>query len=182
MRDEETIQDQEMVEGAAVLDEENETAQVPSDEWTAAALAHASVILTLILGAAGGVGAVIGPAVVLAMYFGYRERSRFVAFHALQSFVYQVAGMLLYTVAASVLGSLVWVAWSVSGALAQVFVGLLMMPFALLLSLLTALILVIAPLVWLCYGLYAAYKVYQGHNFYYEWIGERVEREVKSDA
>ncbi len=179
MHDEENIQDQETLESAALSGEENGEAHVPADEWTTAALAHASVLLTLIMSAAGGVGAVIGPVIVLAMYFGYREKSRFVAFHALQSFIYQVGGIVLYAIAATVLGTLVGMAWSVSSALMQVFVGFLMMPFAMLITLLTAFVLAGAPLVWLGYGLYASYKVYQGHNFYYQWIGERVEREVR---
>ena len=50
-----------------------------TDEWTIAALTHASVLLTLILGLAGGIGAVLGLAVPLMVYFAYRERSRFIA-------------------------------------------------------------------------------------------------------
>ena len=65
---------------------------VPTNEWTTAALAHASVLLTVILGTPGGLGIPIGLAVPLVMYFGYRRNSRFIAFHALQAFVYQVVG------------------------------------------------------------------------------------------
>lgn len=166
------MQDGEMIQN-------QETVQVPADEWTAAALAHASILLTLILGVAGGIGALVGPAIALAMYFGYREKSRFVAFHALQSFAYQVTGVLLYAVFAAVLAVWVTIAWTVSGVLSAVLVGLLMMPFALLMTLLMVLLLVGAPLAWLGYGLYASYQVYQGRNFYYRWIGEWIEREVK---
>jgi len=155
-----------------------EAIRVPTDEWTAAALAHASIILTLVLGAAGGIGAPVGLAVPLAMYFGYREKSRFVAFHALQSFVYQVAGLLVYVVVAAAMGVLVTMAWNISGWLSAVFIGFLLMPFALLLTLLMVLVLVGAPLVWLGYGLYAAYQVYQGRKFDYWLIGERLEGEV----
>ena len=153
---------------------------MPTDEWTAAALAHASIILTLVLGAAGGIGAPVGLAVPLAMYFGYREKSRFVAFHALQSFVYQAAGLLVYVVVAAAMGVLVTMAWNISGWLSAVLVGFLLMPFALLLTLLMVLVLVGAPLVWLGYGLYAAYQVYQGRNFYYWLIGEWLEGEVRA--
>jgi len=168
---------QEVVEGKMATS--NEMAQVPTDEWTAATLAHASALLTLILGMAGGVGALVGPAVPLAMYFGYRQRSRFVAFHALQSFVYQVTGVLLYAILAAVLAVCVTTAWTVSGLLSAVLIGLLLMPFALLLTLLTGLLLVCAPFAWLSYGLYAAYHVYQGRDFHYWLIGEWLEREVK---
>ncbi len=168
---------QEVVEGEMAAG--SEAVQVPTDEWTAAMLAHASALLTLILGMAGGVGALVGPAVPLAMYLGYRERSRFVAFHALQSFVYQVAGVLSYAVLAAVLAVWVAIAWTASGLLSAVLVGLLLMPFALLLTLLMVLLLVCAPFSWLAYGLYAAYQVYQGRNFRYWLIGEWLEREVR---
>jgi len=158
----------------------NEAVQAPTDEWTAAALAHASVLLTLVLGMAGGVGALVGPAVPLAMYLGYREKSRFVAFHALQSLVYQVAGVLIYAVLAAVLAVWITMAWTVSGLLSAVLVGLLLMPFALLLTLLAVLLLVGVPFAWLGYGLYGAYQVYQGRNFRYWLIGEWLEKEVKA--
>ena len=184
--DQETVQDtvdQETVQDTAAPDNGDEngngTTKAPTDEWTAAALAHASVLLTLVLGVAGGIGVLIGPIVALTMYFGYREKSRFVAFHAMQSFVYQVAGILLYAASAAVLGTCVSIAWTVSGVLSAILIGLLMMPFALLLTLLMALVLAIAPIAWIGYGLYASYKVYRGHNFFYRWIGELVEREVR---
>jgi uncharacterized Tic20 family protein len=157
----------------------SEVLTAPTDEWTAAALAHASVLLTLILGFAGGVGALFGPAVPLAIYLGYRERSRFVAFHALQSLVYQVAGMLLHAALAAFMGSWVAAAWTISGVLSAVLIGLLLMPFALLATLLMAFLLAGSPFAWLGYGLYAAYQVYQGRNFRYKLIGEWLEREVK---
>lgn len=166
-----------MIEDKIAMD--NEAVQVPTDEWTAATLAHASALLTLILGMAGGVGALVGPVVPLAMYFGYRQRSHFVAFHALQSFVYQVAGVLLYAVLAAVLAVGVAIAWTVSGLLSAVLIGLLLMPLALLLTLLMVLLLVCVPFAWLGYGLYAAYQVYQGRDFHYWLIGEWLKREVK---
>lgn len=152
------------------IQEANEVARVPTNEWTAAALAHASVLLTLILGTPGGLGVPIGLAVPLAMYFGYRRNSRFIAFHALQSFVYQVAGV----IGIAALGVLVASAWAISGVLSAVLIGLALMPMALSLTLL----LVAAVIAWLVYGLYAAYQVYQGRDFRYWLIGERLEQEV----
>jgi uncharacterized Tic20 family protein len=151
----------------------------PAEEWTAAALAHASILLTVILGLSGGIGAPVGLAVPLVMYLGYRRKSRFVAFQALQSFVYQAAGMLIYLVLAAVLAAWVAMGWTVSGLLSAVLIGFLLMPLALLLTLLMVLLLVGAPLVWLGYGLYAAYLTYQGRNFRYWLVGEWLEREVK---
>lgn len=165
----------EEMEGTSILEERStaeEKARVPTDEWTAASLAHASALLTLILGAPGGLGVPIGLAVPLVMYFGYRQRSRFVAFHALQSFVFQLLG----TLAVGAFAAWVAISWSVSSALTTVLVGFLFMPFALLLTL----FLICLPFALVGYGLYAAYQVYQGNNFYYALIGERLEREVRA--
>ena len=160
----------EIVGGDVAAD--SELVQAPTDEWTAASLAHASVLLTLILGLAGGIGALVGLAVPLMMYLGYRGESRFVAFHALQSFVYQVVGAVVVVA----LAVLVAMAWTISGWLTAILVGFLLMPLALLLTLL----LVCALVAWLGYGLYAAYQVYQGCNFHYWLIGEQLEKEVKA--
>lgn len=150
-----------------------------TDEWTTAALAHASVLLTLILAFAGGVGALIGLVVPLVIYLSYRERSRFVAFHALQALAYQGIGMSLYVILAALLAAWVALAWTVSGVLSAVLIGLLLIPFALLITLTMVAVLLGAPLAWLGYGLYAAYEVYQGHDLRYWLIGEWLEREVR---
>lgn len=151
----------------------------PPDAWTIAALSHASVLLTLLLAFAGGVGAIVGLVVPLVIYLSYRERSRFVAIQALQALVYQGAGVLIYLVLVVALALLVTVAWTISGLLSAVAIGFLLMPFALLLTLLMVIILLAAPLAWVAYGLYAAYQVYQGVPFRYALLGEWVEREVK---
>ena len=173
-----TLRDAPAIEDRSFAD--TEPAQVPTDAWTWAALAHASALLTLVLGMAGGIGALVGPVIPLAMYFGYRGKSRFVALHALQSFVYQAVGIVIYVLLIAATVGLVTVAWTVSGLLSAVVVGFLLMPIALLLTLLTVFLLVGTPFAWLGYGLYAAYRVYQGHDFRYWLIGEWLEREVTS--
>ena len=160
----------EVVEGGVTAN--GEAVQAPTDEWTAASLAHASILLTLILAPAGGVGALVGPAIPLAMYFGYRKESRFVALHALQSFVFQVVG----AVVVAALGVLVGLAWTISSWLSGILVGLLLVPLALFLTLQLVFVLV----VWLGYGLYAAYQAYQGRDVRYMVIGEWLEKEVKA--
>jgi uncharacterized Tic20 family protein len=152
-------------------DAASEAVEVPTDEWTTASLAHASILLTATLGTVGGIGVPVGLAVPLVMYLGYRKQSRFIAFHALQAVVYQLAGVLI----AAALGALVGAAWAISGSLAAVLVGFAMMPFAASLTLLLA----SAAIAWIVYGLYAAYQVYQGRNLHYWLIGDYLEREVK---
>jgi hypothetical protein len=152
----------------------------PTGEWTTAALAHASILLTLVLAFAGGVGALVGLAVPLVIYLSYRERSRFIAFHALQSLVYQGAGVLVYLVLVAVLAAAVAAAWTISGLLSAVLIGVLLMPLALLITILMVILLVGAPLLWVGYGLYAAYRVYQGEDIRYWLVGEWLERGVKA--
>jgi uncharacterized Tic20 family protein len=156
------------VNGKAV---DSETVEIPTSEWTTASLAHASVLVTVILGTPAGIGVPVGLAVPLVMYLSYRKQSRFIALHALQAFAYQLAG----TLVVATLGVLVAVAWTVSGSLAAVLIGLALMPLAMTLTLLLA----GAAIAWLVYGLYAAYQVYQGRDFRYWLIGEWLEREVK---
>ena len=157
----------------------DENAQLAVNDWTVAALAHASVLLALVFSTAAGIGALIGPIVALVIYLGYREKSRFVAFQAFQAFVYQALGLLLYVVLVTVLSSGVALAWTVSGVLAAVLIGFLLMPFALALTLMMVFVLVSLPLAWVGYGLYAAYLTYQGRDFRYWLIGERLAQEVK---
>lgn len=167
---------------AGVAGAEEEEGAGPSgaitDHWTIAAVTHASILLTLVFSFAGGVGAFIGLVIPLMVYLSYRERSRFLAFHALQALVYQGAGVLLYLVLVIVSALVATVAWIISGLLSVVAIGFLLMPLALLFTIAMVIILLGAPLAWVAYGLYAAYQVYQGTNFRYWLVGEWVEREV----
>jgi uncharacterized Tic20 family protein len=70
-------------------------------------------------------------------------------------------------------GILVAVGWVVSGLLAAVLVGCLLMPFALLLTIAVGLV----PIAGLVYGLVGTYEVYYGHDFRYWLVGEWLERE-----
>lgn len=149
-----------------------------TDAWTIAALAHASVVLTLLFAFAGGIGALVGLAVPLVIYLTYRERSQFVAFHALQALVYQGAGVLIYLASVIVLALIVTVVWTITGLLSAVAVGFLFLPLAVLVTVLMVLVLLSAPLAWVACGLYAAYRVYQGEGVRYWLLGEWVEREI----
>jgi len=149
-----------------------------TDAWTIAALAHASIVLTLLFAFAGGIGALVGLAVPLVIYLSYRERSRFVAFHALQALVYQGAGVLIYLASVIVLALIVTVVWTITGLLSAVAIGFLFWPLALLVTVLMVLVLLLAPLAWVAYGLYTAYRVYQGEGVRYWLLGDWVEREA----
>ncbi|HEY5269895.1 MAG TPA: DUF4870 domain-containing protein, partial [Anaerolineales bacterium] len=73
----------------------------PSDERTWGMLSHLSVLLNLVTGFGGPIAALI-------IYLVYKDRSRFVAYHALQSLVFQ----LIWWVGG---GALAGISWTVSG-------------------------------------------------------------------
>jgi hypothetical protein len=150
-----------------------------TDVWTMSALAHTSILLTVALSPAGGVGALVGLVIPLVIYLSYRDRSRFVAFHGMQALVYQGAGILIYLIVAVLLALVVTAAWTISGLLSAVAVGFLLMPLAVLITVGMVVVLLIAPVAWMIYGLYAAYQVYQGNDFRYWLLGEWAEREMK---
>jgi uncharacterized Tic20 family protein len=145
-------------------------------EKNLAALAHGSVLLTFLVAVvSGGLGSVVTVLVPLFMWLWYRDRSPYVAFHALQATLFQVAGLATIFVASVVLGTFLALAWVVTGLLSLVLVGLVLIPIAIILSVLVGGILLALPLVSLGYGLLAAWEVYNGNPFYYRWLGPWLE-------
>jgi uncharacterized Tic20 family protein len=141
------------------------TTETPSTEnRLLAALAHGSVIVQ-------GIGIIVG----VLVYINQREKSRFTAFQALQAAIYQLFGLIL------VIG--LWMAWTACYMLSMIplisvmnahpnapppplfFVGLgsMVIPF------------IVMVIVWL-YGLWAAVRVWGGHDFRYALIGRWLER------
>jgi uncharacterized Tic20 family protein len=124
----------------------------PSDEGTWAMLAHLSVLLNLVTG-------FLGPVAALVIYLVYKDRSRYVAYQALQAFVFQLVAWVGG-------GVLVGAAWALSGILSAILIGLLCMPFACLLSFL--------PLGALVYGVIGGIQCSQGQDFRYWLVGDWV--------
>jgi len=114
------------------------------------------VLLNLLTGFAG-------PIVSLVIYLVYKDRSRFVAYQALPSTIFQ----LLWWFGGGVLIGLIW---AVVGLLSMLLVGILLIPFALLATLLLALL----PLGALVYGIVGGIQVSQGQDFKYWLIGDWV--------
>lgn len=147
------------------------------DERLWAALAHASVPLTLALGVFSA-GTLV-PLLIFAplvIYFVYRDRSRFVAYHALQAFVMQLVATFGW-IGVGVVGVVVLgLAIAVSAVLSIVLVGI---PF-LIVFVLALVLFVIAMVVALpalaIYALWAAVETYNGRDFRYKWISEWVDR------
>ena len=111
-----------------------------TDERTWAMLAHLSVLVNLFTG-------ILGPVVALTIYLIFAKRSRFVAYHAMQSFLFQLV---------------VWygigIMWSIVGILCAVLIGVVLIPFACLLTPFLLLGMAIAPI----YGIIGALQT--SHN------------------
>ena len=115
------------------------------DENTWSVLAHLSVFVNLLTG-------FFGPVVALIIWFVYRDRSERVAFHALQSALYQVAW-----------AAILAIGWTVTGFLTVIIIGFLLIPVMIVLS--------IVPFVHMAY---AAYKVNQGVDYRYPFVADLI--------
>jgi uncharacterized Tic20 family protein len=123
-----------------------------SDERTWAMIAHLSVLVNLASG-------VLGPVVAFVIYAVYKDRSRYVAYQSLQSFVFQ----LVWWIGG---GAMVGLVWAVTGVLSIVLIGLILIPFACIFTLL--------PVAALVYGVYGGIEASQGRDFKYWLIGDWV--------
>jgi len=124
----------------------------PSDERTWAMLGHLSALLNLVTGFLGPVAAVI-------IYMVFKDRSRYVAYQSLQSFLFQLIAWLGG-------GLLTGAAWAVTGALSAIIVGLLCIPIAILVSLI--------PVAALIYAVIGGIQCSQGQDFRYWLVGDWV--------
>jgi uncharacterized Tic20 family protein len=169
----------EEAEGLPAPSEEKPYRALTQDERTMAALAHASAVLTFVIAlGSGGLGCLLGVLVPLLIWLTYKDKSAYVSFQALQATVFQAVSILVMVIVVVVSIALIVAGWTVSGALTAILIGLCLMPFALLITVVFALLVLILPLVQLGYGLYAAYETYQGRDFRYWLVGEALEKEM----
>jgi uncharacterized Tic20 family protein len=131
-------------------------AMTPGDERTWGILAHLSTLLNLVTGFGGPIAALI-------IYLIYKNRSRLVAYHALQSMVFQ----LIWWFGG---GILIGLMWAIVGGLSMILVGIILIPFAVLFTL----VLLLLPAGALVYGVVGAVQVNQGHDFKYWLVGDWV--------
>jgi len=134
-----------------------------SDERTWGAFAHASALMVL----AGGIGGILS---ALVIWLTQKEKSAWVAFHALQSLVFQAATFILT-------GLVVGIVWVVGFAFSFITVGfgtLLAVP-VMILVFFGGFAIMGAGMV---YSLYGAWQVYQDRDFRYIWIGDWVHRRL----
>jgi uncharacterized protein len=122
----------------------------PSEERTWAMVSHLSILANLVTG-------FLGVIIPLVVYLSFKDRSRYVAFQSMQAFIFQ----LIAWVGAGILAA---IAWTISGVLTVILIGCLLMPLALLIS--------IIPLAALVYGVIGAVQTNQGQNFKYWLVGD----------
>ncbi len=121
------------------------TGMSPRDENTWSVLAHLSILVNLLTG-------FLGPVAAMAIWFVYRNRSERVAFHALQSALYQVAW-----------AAILAIGWTITALLMVVVIGFLLVPVMIVLS--------VAPFFHMAY---AAYKVNQGVDYRYPLVADLI--------
>ncbi len=124
------------------------SAMSPQDERVWSTLSHLSVLAWPITG--------FVPVAPLIVWLVYKDSSPRVGFHALQALWYQVAWLVLGTI---------------GGFLATVFT-ILTLGFGILLVVPLAVVLGLIPFV---HQLYAAYKTYQGEDYRYPYIADRID-------
>lgn len=116
------------------------------DERAWSVLSHLSVFVNLVTG-------FLGPVASLVIWLVYREKSREVSFHALQSMWYQIAWIIILAAG-----------WVITGLLMLILIGFLLAPFMALLTL--------VPFV---HSAYAAYQVGKGNEFRYPVIADMID-------
>lgn len=121
----------------------------PEEERQWAMIAHLGVLLNLISG-------FLGPVIPLGIYMVYKDRSRYVAYQSLQALVFQLTWWVGGGIAAGI-------AWTITGILSTIIIGILCIPFACVFSAM--------PLVALGYGVYGGIQTSQGQDFKYWMIG-----------
>lgn len=93
------------------------------------------------------------PLGALIVWLVYKDRSPRVGFHALQALWYQIAWLVILVVG-----------WFVTMVLTFVLIGFLLIP-----------VMVVASIVPVVHGCYAAYKVYNGEDYRYPYIADRID-------
>ena len=147
------------------------------DETNWAALAHASILLTLLLGVAtGGIAVFLGPIIPALIWYAYRDKSEYVTEQARQATIFQVAGLLALLALAVVGAILVAVGWAVSAVLVIVIIGIILLIVMAIVTVLWGAAFIALPIAQVVYGCYAALEAYNGRPFRYWWVADVIDR------
>lgn len=147
------------------------------EEMSWAAMAHASILLTFLLGiTTGGIAAILGPIVPAIIWYAFRGKSEYVEEQARQATIFQLAGILALLALVVVGAILVAAGWVVSAVLVILLVGLLLLPVMAIVTLLWGVAIVALPIAQVIYGCYAAVEAYSGRPFRYKWVADQIDR------
>jgi uncharacterized protein len=147
------------------------------EEMNWAAVAHASILVTFLLGiSTGGLVAILGPLIPALIWYAFRDRSAYVVEQARQATIFQLAGIIALFALALVGAVLVAVGWAVSVVMLIILIGMLLLPVMLVVTLLWAGAVVALPLAQVVYGCYAALETYNGRPFRYWWVADVIDR------
>jgi uncharacterized Tic20 family protein len=155
------------------------TLHVSDEERLWAAIAHGSVWLTLLTGLLTvGLSVPLSIFIPLVIYFLFRQRSDFVAFHALQAFVIQLLGT-VGALALLTVGGAAWLAGMVIALLAVfVLVGAILVPLWGVVGILLGLVVLVMPLAMILFGTIGAIETYHGRDYRYPFIAQWVDRQL----
>ena len=152
---------------------------VTDNERKWAALAHASTLLTALVALpSAGLIVLLTMFAPLLIYLAFRQRSEYVAFHALQAFTMQLIGTIGFLVAL-LLGVVVWTALLIlSLVLIVVVVGVVLTPVVALAALVYFLVVLLMPLGMVIYSVIAMVETWSGHNYRVPYIARWVETQM----
>jgi uncharacterized Tic20 family protein len=150
---------------------------VSAEEKQWASLVHASAVTTFLFSLfSGGIGALLLPFIPLAVYYHQKDRSPFIARHALQAFMAQITGTL------GVLGIILGVV--IAGAVASValaisIVGIILLPFLWLAIIGVIFAALLLPFAMVVFGLIGASKASQGEEYTYPYVGKWIKKTMR---
>lgn len=153
--------------------------RVDDDDKLWAAVAHGSVWLTFLMAVpTSGISIPFVIFIPLMIYFLFRNRSDYVAFHALQAFVLQ----LLATIGALLLFIIGGAAWlivlMITVLLMALLVGIPLFFLWLLVGIVASVLISVMPLAGLVLATIATVRVYTGNDYRYPYIGTWVDRQM----
>jgi uncharacterized Tic20 family protein len=147
-----------------------------SEERTWAAIAHASGLVTMLISLSTmGLGAIPFVFVPLVIYLVYREKSKYVAFHAAQAFAFQVVGTVGYFVLMLVAILAAALVTAIGAVLTIILIGLLVLAVAAIVWVLIPVAYVLLPVVLGVISGLAAIETSSGHEYRYPYLGAWVE-------
>jgi uncharacterized Tic20 family protein len=143
------------------------------EETNWAAVAHGAVLVTVLLGiGSAGITVLLGLAIPALIWYMYRDKSDYVVDQARQATLYQAFLVVVVLLGGLLLGA----AWAVASALLAVLVGLCVLPFTVLLTLVVGAAVLAAVVGGPVYGLFAAYEAYHGRPFQYRFLADLLEQ------